>query len=192
MNKSRVSILILTAFAGAISLSACKKSVVTQVSNDQPKQQKNEKPMYSNKPMVRVESSDTTPELWKRRFSAYEMRLKLDPEFPSATDYVKIDVTVMDLSQKVPVAIRGAKIACIATMPNMPGNVRWMDKSVCYLNEKTPGTCSIESIVFGVGGDWDLIVKAEVNGRKAFTSVFPIEVKGPPWPANYIPETEQE
>ncbi|OGS17860.1 MAG: hypothetical protein A3J83_08680 [Elusimicrobia bacterium RIFOXYA2_FULL_40_6] len=146
--------------------------------------------IYSSKPEFRVEPSTTTPELWKRGFANYEIRLKLDPEFPSATDYVKIEVFVTDTAQKPPVPVKGAKISCNARMPNVPDKIHWLANNICYLTEHSPGVCSMAPIVFGTGGSWDLLVKAEITEGKIFSAVFPLEVKGPPWPGNYIPIPE--
>lgn len=143
--------------------------------------------VYSAKPLYRVEPSTTTPELWRRQSLNYEIQLKLEPEFPGATDYVKISVAVTDTSKKQPAPMPGAKISCKAIMPNVPGYVQWLAENICYFTETKPGFCEMKPVVFGTGGDWDLVVKAEIPGVNIFSAVFPVTIKGPPWPPNHVP-----
>ena len=143
---------------------------------------------FSTAPLYRVEPSTATPELWSRYFKKYEIKLRLDPEFPSATDHARVEVSVFDVFASPKEPVEGAKISARATMPNTPGYIRWIDNNVCNFNEVHPGYCEIHPIVFGTGGDWDLIVKVEIPGEDTYTAVFPVEVKGPPWPPNYKPE----
>lgn len=136
------------------------------------------------------EMSDAKSELWKRYFGKYEIQLVLKPESPSATEQVTMEVIINDISQTPPAPVRGAKISCSARMPNVPGHIHTLAKEICYLTEVNPGLCRMEPIVFGMGGDWDLIIKVEISESERFSAVFPIVVKGPPYPPNRVPESE--
>lgn len=143
---------------------------------------------YSNKPLYIVEPSTATPELWSRYFAKYEIKLKLNPEFPLATDNVKIEAAVYDVSRNPKEPVTGAKVSANAVMPNTPGYIHWINNNICYFDEVVPGQCEIHSITFGTGGDWDLIVKVEIPGMQVYSAVFPVTVQGPPWPANRPPQ----
>ena len=133
------------------------------------------------------EMSDAKSELWKRYFGKYEIQLVVNPESPSATEQVTVEVIINDISQTPPAPVRGAKISCGARMPNIPGHIHTLAKKICYLTEVNPGLCRMEPIVFGMGGDWDLIIKVEISESEKFSAVFPIVVKGPPYPPNRVP-----
>ncbi|MBN1384477.1 MAG: hypothetical protein JW983_06350 [Elusimicrobia bacterium] len=133
------------------------------------------------------EISNDKPELWKRYFGKYEIRLSVEPESPTATEKVVIDVIVRDISQDPPVPVKGAEISCGARMPNIPGYIHTLSKKFCYLTEVNPGLCRLEPIVFGMGGEWDLVIKTEITEGETFSAVFPIVVKGPPYPPNRLP-----
>ena len=135
-----------------------------------------------------VNSSAPAQESWKHNVANYEFRLMTDPIFPTATDFVKIEVLLYDISKNPPEPVRGSKISCSATMPDVPGEIHWLANNICYLTETSPGSCGLPPIVFGTGGKWNLDVKAEIPGQEPLSTVFSLNIQGPPWPNNYIPK----
>lgn len=139
----------------------------------------------SQGPLYRLSPDGTQealPDTLERRADPYVVRLELDPARPKADDHVRIAFVLEDRSSSPAQPVPGAKLACKAGMPNVPGHIHNLGIHAEH-PETAPGRYEMAPMRFGMGGRWDLVFQAILENGRQFYGVFPIQVEGPPWPA---------
>lgn len=135
-------------------------------------------PLYDGSP-AGVE--EALPESLERRAGPYVVRLSLEPEVPKVSGQVRIAYVIEDRSSTPPSPVRGARIACKAGMPNVPGHIHNLGVHGEH-PEVAPGRYEMAPLTFGMGGRWDLVFQVVLADGRQFYGVFPIRIQGPPWP----------
>ena len=119
----------------------------------------------------------------------HQLKMKIEPEKPKVGKNINIEFHLTDVSKNPPWPARKALIACQARMTDVPGHIHRL-KAHRYHPENLPGRYQMVPMKFDMGGRWDLVVNVMPDDADEFSTVFPIDVEGPPWPPNYVSPDE--
>ncbi len=124
---------------------------------------------------------------WVRKSGKYRVQMFMEPARPKVGNEVSISFEITDPSSRSIVSVSGALMACTARMPNVPGHIHVMETHTQHPEIK-PGLYQMHPIHFEMGGRWDWVLQVQTPDRYEFFAVFPVDVEGPPWPPNFMPE----
>ena len=124
---------------------------------------------------------------WVRQSGKYRIQLHMDPASPKVGQNVSVEFLIWDISKSSATPVQGARMACAARMPNVAGHVHVTESHIDH-PEAEPGRYHMHPVQYEMGGRWDVVVQVKAPDGYEFFAVFPIEVEGPPWPPNYMPE----